>query len=345
MIFFRKQHGFSVLEVTVAGALLGILALAGNKLFSNQIRGQKAVESRSEITTLLMDIRTILAKEQSCKATFLGSAIDVPEGVITFVIPPAPPTPIIPRYQANSNPQLATPYGNGNVKILSYRLSSAADPTDPGIGNFSALPAPSLNRAGTIQLIIKFYIGKHRATGTEILEKKVKINTEINPANQIERCTAIGSYGIDGRYLHRESTDDNYRTMQGNLIIAEPFEIQFPSDLALKYEVEALRNITPKIRKLKPVSYRWKSNDEKVNGLIAQEVQAVFPELVGVNNADGKLTVDYIQLTPLLLQGIQELDKENQNLKKTLIDLKEQQDNMKRELCLKDSTQLFCKGN
>ena len=58
---------------------------------------------------------------------------------------------------------------------------------------------------------------------------------------------------------------------------------------------------------LEPSSFDWKSNGAHDIGLIAQDVELVFPELVFTNPTDGYKGVNYSRLPALLISGIQEL--------------------------------------
>lgn len=67
--------------------------------------------------------------------------------------------------------------------------------------------------------------------------------------------------------------------------------------------------------------YEW--NDKMKNltgvqgvnhGVIAQEVQKEFPEMV-LKDSDGYLRVDYIQLIPVIIEAIRELKSEIDELK------------------------------
>ena len=49
-------------------------------------------------------------------------------------------------------------------------------------------------------------------------------------------------------------------------------------------------------------------------GVIAQEVQKEFPEMVKMDS-DGYLTVDYIQFIPILIESIRELKNEIDSIK------------------------------
>ena len=73
----------------------------------------------------------------------------------------------------------------------------------------------------------------------------------------------------------------------------------------------------PTIDRLNPVTYNWNSTAKELNntktdnleyGLIAQELEQVLPELVHPLYSNYK-AIDYIKLIPLLIKGIQELNK------------------------------------
>lgn len=77
-----------------------------------------------------------------------------------------------------------------------------------------------------------------------------------------------------------------------------------------------------KIKSLRPVSYKWKKEEfpqyrfgnQTDFGLIAQEVEKIFPELVS-DWKDGFKTVNYHKLLIYLLKAIQEQQKEIEKLK------------------------------
>jgi hypothetical protein len=89
------------------------------------------------------------------------------------------------------------------------------------------------------------------------------------------------------------------------------------SDARLKYNVELVDKSLDKIRKLRGVYFYWNKtidavsdySDKRHVGVIAQEVQAVLPEIVN-NVTNDYLGVDYAFLTPLLIEGIKELQNQ-----------------------------------
>ena len=68
-----------------------------------------------------------------------------------------------------------------------------------------------------------------------------------------------------------------------------------------------------RLRRLRGVTWEWREDAPEAAkaqpgaGVIAQEVQAVFPELV-TSTPEGHLQVDYDGLVPPLIEAIQELD-------------------------------------
>lgn len=81
------------------------------------------------------------------------------------------------------------------------------------------------------------------------------------------------------------------------------------SDIRLKDINSQITDAVTTLKTLRAVKYTWKSDEnKKLNiGLIAQDVQAVLPELVDVRPDElGILGVRYTELIPVLIAGIQE---------------------------------------
>lgn len=96
------------------------------------------------------------------------------------------------------------------------------------------------------------------------------------------------------------------------------------SDSTMKTNIEPLTKGLEEVMLLKPVNYQWKANpeDQKI-GFIAQEVEAVVPEVI-TKSEDGIYGMNYPELIPVLVNAIQELEarvraleNENLSLKKT----------------------------
>ena len=84
------------------------------------------------------------------------------------------------------------------------------------------------------------------------------------------------------------------------------------SDINLKTDVEVIQNSLQSISKIKGVSFSWKSNGKKSLGVIAQEVEAQYPELV--TELNGEKTLNYNGLVGVLIEAVKELQEKVDNL-------------------------------
>lgn len=99
------------------------------------------------------------------------------------------------------------------------------------------------------------------------------------------------------------------------------------SDIKLKKNIRPLKNSLELISKLEVVHYNWKKNGKSGIGVVAQEVEKVFPEFVIEIQDDLNetiKTVDYSKLAVVSLQGIKELLNMIEDMKKDIKKLKEE---------------------
>jgi len=100
------------------------------------------------------------------------------------------------------------------------------------------------------------------------------------------------------------------------------------SDARLKTAIEPLEDATDKLMQLKPCTYKWKTQEEadpkKHVGFIAQEVEALFPNLVNENDGTDGSTYKGVATTdmiPYLVQSIQKRQKIIDELKQKIAEL------------------------
>ncbi|WP_044205361.1 tail fiber domain-containing protein [Flammeovirga sp. OC4] len=122
-------------------------------------------------------------------------------------------------------------------------------------------------------------------------------------------------------------------TLGGELVLNRFTDFSaISSDLRYKSNINPLQNSLEKVMQLKGVSYFYKTDefpkksfdrDQQV-GLIAQEVEEVFPELVKTDQ-EGYKSVHYAQTVAVLIEAIKELNQkiellseENKSLKASL---------------------------
>jgi hypothetical protein len=88
------------------------------------------------------------------------------------------------------------------------------------------------------------------------------------------------------------------------------------SDIRLKNINSHIENAVEKLSTLQTINFSYKDDKFKKQnlGLIAQEVEKIFPELIDKNN-DGMLGVRYTELVPVLVKAIQEQQLQIEELK------------------------------
>ena len=105
------------------------------------------------------------------------------------------------------------------------------------------------------------------------------------------------------------------------------------SDLRFKKDIKPFGGILNNFSKLRPVNYYWRADEfsdkhfgkNQSFGLIAQEVEELFPELVSTDEQGYKM-VNYTKLPLLTIQAVKELKDENEALKSQIVDQKKQSD-------------------
>jgi hypothetical protein len=81
-----------------------------------------------------------------------------------------------------------------------------------------------------------------------------------------------------------------------------------PSDENLKENIQSMIGGTSLVNQLNPVSFEWKSGIGGTGtkyGFIAQEVQAVIPDIVSTDQS-GTIGIDTVSLIPFLVKSIKE---------------------------------------
>ncbi|MCP4703469.1 MAG: hypothetical protein GY865_02570 [candidate division Zixibacteria bacterium] len=100
------------------------------------------------------------------------------------------------------------------------------------------------------------------------------------------------------------------------------------SDIRFKKNISPINNALNNIMQIDGVKYDWKNklssdrkfSDKRQIGLVAQDVEEIYPELVDTDN-QGYKSVSYSKMTAVLLEAIKELKKENDELKSRMENL------------------------
>ncbi|MFZ1289039.1 MAG: tail fiber domain-containing protein [Melioribacteraceae bacterium] len=147
-------------------------------------------------------------------------------------------------------------------------------------------------------------------TGTDALRVKIDTATKLRVLSN--GGTTIGSNNT-------ATTPANGLYVFGNILYDGT--LTGPSDVRLKTNIKPIENALSKIKNLRGVYYYWKKEEfperdfskEKQIGVIAQEVENEFPEIVQTN-ADGYKSVDYPKLTVIFIEAIKEQEEKIEEL-------------------------------
>jgi hypothetical protein len=98
----------------------------------------------------------------------------------------------------------------------------------------------------------------------------------------------------------------------GNMTIGG--DVVVSSDARLKANIVSLGSTLAKLLLIDGKSYTMKKNGKQKIGVLAQDIQKVFPELVTTDDKD-MLAVNYQGLVPVLINALKEQQSEIDELK------------------------------
>jgi len=115
----------------------------------------------------------------------------------------------------------------------------------------------------------------------------------------------VDSVVMDGTTIGHSSDSDLMTLASGSLTVAG--DVTISSDARLKSNIVALGPTLMSLLQIEAKSYTMKDDTEQKQkiGLLAQEVQKVFPELVS-EDKNGMLAVNYQALVPVLINALKE---------------------------------------
>jgi hypothetical protein len=146
-----------------------------------------------------------------------------------------------------------------------------------------------------------------------------------NSTNATRYITFVDNSSAGNKRLN-EDTGLYYNPSTNGLFVAGEITA-YASDVQLKTNVVAIESPLAKLEAIRGVTYNWNEKGQEFGlgtaeqvGVIAQEVEAVLPQLVTQSAIEGYKTVKYDKLTALLIEAVKELNAEVKTLKARLGD-------------------------
>jgi hypothetical protein len=160
-------------------------------------------------------------------------------------------------------------------------------------------------------------------TGIDVAADAISVDVSDFMTNGVNN-RVLTATGADAMNAEANMTfDGSTLAVTGAITATGDITAFYTSDRNLKQNIVNIENSLDKVSKLNGVYYNWTKEalekhkhlvDEKEVGVIAQDVEAVLPELVAIRE-DGTKAVRYERLCAVLIESIKELKKQIEQLK------------------------------
>ena len=179
--------------------------------------------------------------------------------------------------------------------------------------NAVGLYSTSMGSYTTARDYSSLVIGRYNLTGTEGNSGSPTGFFTANNAFVIGNGTADNARSDAFKVkFNGDTTISNDLTVSGDIVVS--------SDARLKANIVSLGSTLAKLLLIDGKSYTMKKNGKQKIGVLAQDIQKVFPELVTTDDKD-MLAVNYQGLVPVLINALKEQQSEIDELKEMFKEL------------------------
>jgi hypothetical protein len=342
---FKNRAGFSLVEIMVAVGIMSGVTLAIGQLLSTMNKNFKRAELRESVNQDHLEFETLLMSRDACTNTF------GPLGSLAGATPAAPiPVPFL----VNGDPVPLNVFEPGNAATNFF-------PRPPGLATQARYRLINIDVVGFTapnQFRVSF---RYQFTNPEIVPRDYfRVGTyqaTFNAGNAVLSCNNDKANEYDAIYLNRTGNE----VKEGNLdiigrlhlapTVADPLNTGYiyaqnffvTSDERKKQDIKKIEFPMQKILKIRGVEFDWILGGRHDWGVIAQDVEKVSPELVHTIGEGQNKTVNYNGLVALSIEGLKELQGENEKLNREVTSLEDQATEIKKAICKKKSQHSFCK--
>lgn len=278
----HTRFGFSLVEIMVVVAILGLLAIGAATWLANLNKSTQNVSQKGELNSLNNELQGIFNNTQSCISALADQPGFLPAHTATLPGTFDPPIPASIKVGS-------TVYRAGFKYSSSLEIESL---------NFTGVDTAS---AGQFLFQMEMKTKRLGATGAPLPARIFNLVLRLDSSGKIVGCA--GQY--DNLWV-RNGIDS---ILYNGTVNATAY--MYISDARLKTHVRDIPSALSRVLKLQGVKYDWKDNQHRTNridqlGLVAQDVESVFPEAVNTNPQTGIKSVAYGNLVAPLIEAIKE---------------------------------------
>ena len=196
-----SSHGFSLVEIMAAVALMGVLSLITADMTTKSMKGSKTLESKMAISSEVTGIKQVLTGVDSCTATFGGQLITVLPRSVTNVVRSVK--------GVNTNKWIVNKTYS-NLKLISVKITSwTPDPGNTLLGDL--VTQITWQKLGT-------------TFGEANVINSINMRATINSSNVIQDCkSSYGSGTSDDLWqVHADGIYYNQATAPAMSILTQP---------------------------------------------------------------------------------------------------------------------------
>jgi hypothetical protein len=215
----------------------------------------------------------------------------------------------------------------GQVKITGGTpgLNKVLTSDATGLATWQTPTSSGITGSGTVNYVPKF-TGASALGNSVISESSYGIGIGRTATSaKLEVGGDLGVYGVFGAtgmsYLSGGSSVTGNETVTGSVTAAAFY---YSSDARLKDNIRLIDNSLKKLTELNGVYFKWKDSGNPSMGLIAQDVEKIFPEAVSTNAGTGFKSVDYGKMVAPLIEAVKEQQKQINTLEAEIDKLKSQ---------------------
>ncbi len=308
---------FDTLVVNNFSTLNGITTLTNARVTNLSVTG---VSTFSSVNTENINIAGIVTGLNVTGVSTLGT-VQISSGIITAT------SGVVTYFGDGSyltglagNPTLQTVLNTGNTSTIGMSISGVSTLTTlnstsgtitnisgtnlnySGIGTITNLEGVNINVTGVVTATSFFGSGANLTGAGSTVFNDTTTNQEFFPLFTSTTSGTITASGISTSKL-------TYNPSTGAMTAVD---FNSTSDINLKENIHTVGNALEITEQLRGVSFDWKETGRSSYGVIAQELEAVLPELVKQGEVK---SVNYNGIIGVLIEAIKELKKEIEEFK------------------------------